>query len=126
MATYEENAAWNIPPTKIRVMNNLLRMGSGLSRGTREWLQKELDKHLTLFRIKKWTLPSDLESIPSSQPSRRLLKKTLARGVLMKVPDFILKEAAAIGRVDMPPTNDRAVLFRLAEFNPDWEKYLVK
>lgn len=127
MATYEENAAWNIPPTKIRVVINLLRMRSGFSKKTSHWLQGELDRLLTLFYTNKWTVPSDLErSIPSTKPSRQLLKKTLARGVLVDVPHQILKEAAAIGRVDMPPTDDRAALFRLAELDSDWEKYLVK
>jgi hypothetical protein len=126
MVLYEENAAWNIPPTKIRVVNNLLRMSSGLSKKTCDWLQREREKLLNRFHTNKWTVPCDLEGpIPTSPLSRKLLKKTLARGVLVELPQYILTEAAAIGQVDMPPTDDRAALFRMAQFDPDWEKYLV-
>jgi hypothetical protein len=127
MVSYEENAAWNIPPTKIRVINNLLRMSSDLSKKNSDCLQRERDRLLALFHSNKWTVPSDLEgSIPTSPPSQQLLKKTLARGLLVEVPRHILKEAAAIGRVDMPSTDDRTALLRVAQFDPDWEKYLVK
>ena len=92
MATYEENAAWNIPPTKIRVIINLLRMRSGLSPKNIDWLQKKRGNLLNLFHTNKWTVPSDLEGpIPTSPPSQELLEKTLARGVLVEIPQQILK-----------------------------------
>ncbi len=127
MAEYEENAAWNIPPTKIRVIRNFLSLGAKLSVETRNWLESELDRLYMLFDSEKRTIPKDLQG-PISQvpPSRQLMDKTLARAILVQIPETIIKEISSLTHVYLPVDIPRKELFKRAKFDPEWEKYLVK
>ncbi len=110
MASYEETAAWNIPPTKIRVLRNLLRLRHRFSVEINRWLETELKNLLARFRSNQWTLPCDLETeVPPSGLSNQLFRKTLARGVIVQLPGNILREAAEIGQLGYPESPSTAV-----------------
>lgn len=124
---YGSNEEWNVPPMKVRVLRNFLRV-EGLPVEIEKFLENDLSRLTRRFYAEGWTLPEDLQVPPQSQgPIKRdLLRKSLVRGILCEVPISVIEAVAKAAGVKMPPTDDKEALLKKGAVERRWLSMIVK